>query len=83
MVAPGVSYSQGSGWEVGIEALIPATRTTGRGVGVIAQLVLQLDYLLPDSVLGRPIFPCTEVTCDEQRPALKPQKQRFKSPEHP
>ncbi len=57
LIAPGVSYSQGEGWEVGIEALIPANRATGSGVGVVGQLVLQFDYLLPDSVLGRPIFP--------------------------
>jgi hypothetical protein len=56
VVAPGMSYSEGKGWEAAIEAMIPATRATGHGVGVIAQLVLQLDYLLPDSVFGRPIF---------------------------
>jgi hypothetical protein len=56
LVAPGVSYSQGKGWELGIEAMIPATRATGHGVGVIAQLVIELDYLLPDSFVGRPIF---------------------------
>jgi hypothetical protein len=56
LVAPGISYSQGTGWELAVEAMIPATKATGRGVGVIAQLVLQLDYLLPDSVFGRPIF---------------------------
>lgn len=56
LVAPGISYSEGRGWELGIEAMIPTTKATGRGVGVIAQLVLQLDYLLPNSVVGRPIF---------------------------
>jgi hypothetical protein len=56
LVAPGVSYSQGRGWELGIEAMIPNTRATGHGVGVIAQLVIELDYLLPDSFVGRPIF---------------------------
>jgi hypothetical protein len=56
VVAPGVSYSRGSGWEFGIEAMIPTTRATGRGVGVIAQLVIELDYLVPDSILGRPLF---------------------------
>jgi hypothetical protein len=56
LVAPGISYSEGRGWELAIEAMIPTTRATGSGVGVIAQLVLQLDYLLPESVLGRPIF---------------------------
>ena len=57
LVAPGISYSEGKGWELAIEAMIPTTKATGSGVGVIAQLVLQLDYLLPNSVVGRPIFP--------------------------
>jgi hypothetical protein len=56
LVAPGVSYSNGGGWEFGIEALIPATKATGSGVGIAAQLLLQLDYLLPGSILGRPLF---------------------------
>jgi hypothetical protein len=56
LVAPGISYSEGRGWELGIEAMIPTTKAPGSGVGVIAQLVLQLDYLLPNSVIGRPIF---------------------------
>ena len=56
-IAPGISYSRGSGWELGIEALIPATKAAGTGLGVIAQLVVQLDYLLPNSIIGRPIFP--------------------------
>jgi hypothetical protein len=56
-IAPGISYSQGRGWELGIEAVIPATRAAGTGIGVFAQLVVQFDYLLPDSIIGRPIFP--------------------------
>jgi predicted RecB family nuclease len=56
LVAPGFSYSRGRGWELGIEALIPTTRASGRGLGVIAQLLIELDYLLPDSFVGRPIF---------------------------
>ena len=56
LVAPGISYSEGKGWELGIEAMIPTTKATGSGVGVIAQLVLELDYLLPNSIVGRPIF---------------------------
>jgi len=60
VVAPGVSYSRGSGWELGIEAMIPTTRATGSGIGVIAQLVVELDYLAPDSILGRPLFPSVE-----------------------
>ncbi len=57
VVAPGFSYSQGEGWEVAIEAMIPATKSAGRSIGVIAQFVLQFDYLMPDGVFGRPIFP--------------------------
>ena len=55
-VAPGINYSQGAGWEVGIEAMIPANKASGAGIGVIAQVVIQFDYLLPDSILGRPLF---------------------------
>ena len=36
LVAPGVSYA-GEGWQFGIEAMIPMTRTTGKGLGVTAQ----------------------------------------------
>jgi hypothetical protein len=54
LIAPGVSYA-GPGWEVGAEALFSGTNATGRGVGVIAQLHLALDYLFPDTI-GRPIF---------------------------
>lgn len=60
VVAPGVSYSRGRGWELGIEAMIPTTRATGTGIGVIAQLLIEFDYLAPDSVVGRPIFPPSE-----------------------
>lgn len=54
LVAPGVTYA-GEGWELGIEGQIPATRATGRGVGVIAQFHLALDYLFPETI-GRPLF---------------------------
>jgi len=54
LFAPGVSYA-GEGWELAIEALIPATRATGRGIGVIAQFHLSLDYLAPETI-GRPLF---------------------------
>jgi hypothetical protein len=40
LVAPGISFSEGTGWEFGIEAMIPTTKATGSGVGVIAQMVL-------------------------------------------
>ena len=54
LFGPGVSYA-GEGWELGIEALVPASRATGRGVGVTAQLHLSLDFLAPDT-LGKPLF---------------------------
>ena len=55
LIAPGVSYS-GEGWEFALEALIPATRATGSGVGVSAQLHIALDFFLSDTPIGRPIF---------------------------
>jgi hypothetical protein len=54
LFAPGFSYA-GEGWELAVEALVPATRATGRGIGVTAQLHLALDFLAPDT-LGRPLF---------------------------
>ena len=56
MAAPGFSYTQGEGWEFGIEALVPCNRAAGSGAGVIAQFVVQFDYLLPKSVVGHPLF---------------------------
>jgi len=54
LFAPGISYA-GEGWELGVEALLPASRATGRGVGVTAQLHLALDFLAPDTI-GHPLF---------------------------
>jgi len=54
VIAPGVLY-EGDAWQVGIEALIPATRATATNVGVIVQLHLYLDDIFPDSI-GKPIF---------------------------
>lgn len=54
LVAPGLTYA-GAGYELGIEAMIPATRATGRGVGVIAQVHFSLDYFFPETI-GRPLF---------------------------
>jgi hypothetical protein len=51
---PGFDYA-GEGWEFVIEAVIPAGRPTGRGVGVAAQFNLSLDYFFPDTI-GRPLF---------------------------
>ena len=54
VVAPGVIYG-GDGFQVGLEALIPANRASGRFVGVITQLHLFFDDLFPNS-LGKPLF---------------------------
>jgi hypothetical protein len=54
LVAPGFNYA-GQGWDVGVEALVPASGSAGRGLGFIAQLHFSLDYLLPDSV-GQPLL---------------------------
>jgi hypothetical protein len=53
-VAPGVIYL-GRDYQVALEALIPANRAAGTNVGVVAQLHLFLDDILPHS-LGKPIF---------------------------
>jgi hypothetical protein len=55
MFAPGVSYA-GEGWEFAVEALVPASRATGRGIGAIAQFHLSLDYVAAETI-GRPLFP--------------------------
>jgi hypothetical protein len=54
LIAPGLIYA-GEGWQFGIEAMIPMTRATGRGVGVTAQFHVWLDYFFADSI-GRPVF---------------------------
>ncbi len=54
LFGPGVDYAA-AGWEVGVEALLPATRGTGQGAGATLQLHIALDYLTP-GLLGRPIF---------------------------
>ena len=54
LFGPGVSYA-GEGWELAIEGLVPASRATGRGIGVTAQLHLSLDYLAGETI-GRPLL---------------------------
>jgi hypothetical protein len=54
LIAPGFNYA-GAGFDVGVEALLPATRATGRGIGFIAQIHLSLDYLNPSGI-GHPVF---------------------------
>ena len=53
-LAPGVIYL-GDSFQVGLEALIPGNKAAGQNVGVVLQLHLFLDDLLPNSI-GHPIF---------------------------
>jgi hypothetical protein len=53
-VNPGVIWV-GRYFQVGLEAIIPANRASGTGVGVIAQMHFYLDDLFPDSI-GKPLF---------------------------
>jgi hypothetical protein len=54
IVAPGVLYA-GDGFQLGLEALVPATRSAGSGIGAIAQLNVALRHLLPDWA-AEPLF---------------------------
>ena len=54
LIAPGVSYA-GEGWELAVEALVPATRATGSGIGATVQLHLALDFFFSNSI-GKPLF---------------------------
>jgi hypothetical protein len=53
-INPGIIWS-GQSMQLGIEALIPATRASGKNVGVIAQAHFYLDDIFP-STIGRPLF---------------------------
>jgi hypothetical protein len=53
-VNPGVIYV-GSGFQIGLEAMIPINRASGSGVGVLGQLHIYLDDLFPTTI-GRPLF---------------------------
>lgn len=53
-ISPGVLWF-GQSVQLGLEAILPVNDSSGRGVGVIAQLHFYLDDLFPRS-LGRPIF---------------------------
>ena len=53
-VAPGVAWI-GEGSQLTVEALVPLNRSTGHGVGAIAQLHLFLDELMP-AAFGKPLF---------------------------
>jgi hypothetical protein len=53
-VQPGVIWS-GQYFQIGAEAIIPATRQTGHGYGGIVQLHFYLDDIFPNS-FGKPLF---------------------------
>lgn len=55
LIAPGVSYA-GDGWDFLVEALVPVSRATAGGTGVVAQLHLSFDFLFAGTPLGRPLF---------------------------
>lgn len=54
LIAPGISYA-GAGWELAVEAMVPASQATGRSIGAIAQFHLSLDYLAGETI-GHPLF---------------------------
>jgi hypothetical protein len=53
-IAPGILYEGGT-YQIGLEALIPATHAAGNELGVIAQLHFYLDDIFP-TTLGKPLF---------------------------
>jgi hypothetical protein len=53
-IQPGVIYAA-STWQFALEAVLPINSASGRGVGVVGELHLYLDDLMPDT-LGRPLF---------------------------
>jgi hypothetical protein len=52
-IQPGIIWS-GQYFQIGAEAIIPATRATGHGLGGVVQFHIYLDDLFPKSI-GRPI----------------------------
>jgi hypothetical protein len=53
-VYPGVIYI-GTVYQVGLEAIIPANKQSGSGLGVIGQLHFYLDDMFPETV-GQPLI---------------------------
>jgi len=53
-INPGIIWS-GQSMQFGIEAIIPATKATGKNVGLIAQLHFYLDDIFPNTI-GRPLL---------------------------
>jgi hypothetical protein len=53
-INPGVIFAADT-FQVGLEAIIPINRESGRGVGAVVQLHLYLDDIFPKTI-GRPLF---------------------------
>jgi hypothetical protein len=53
-IQPGIIWST-QYFQIGAEAIIPATRQTGNGYGGIIQLHFYLDDIFPNS-FGKPLF---------------------------
>lgn len=53
-IAPGVLY-EGSYYQIGAEALIPATKASGTRTGLLVQLHFYLDDVFPTTI-GKPVF---------------------------
>jgi len=53
-INPGIIWS-GQAMQFGVEAIIPATKATGKNVGIIAQLHFYLDDIFPNTI-GRPLL---------------------------
>jgi len=54
MIAPGVLY-EGANYQIGVEALVPATKATGTRTGLLVQLHFYLDDIFP-TTLGKPVI---------------------------
>jgi hypothetical protein len=52
-INPGIIWS-GQSMQFGVEAIIPATKATGKNIGIIAQLHFYLDDIFPQTI-GRPL----------------------------
>ena len=52
-IAPGLLYDA-AWYQIGVEALIPLNKATGRSVGVIAQFHMFFDDLFPNTI-GKPV----------------------------
>ena len=53
-INPGVIYVSNY-YQIGLEAIVPINRDSGRSVGAMAQLHIYLDDLMP-TTLGKPLF---------------------------